>query len=88
MKETHSIITTILGGVALLLTIVLVFISMNNRSLGRKLEAQQVIINNGQISQQVGRAIIQDAAQLAVQANNAGLRDLLSKHGITIQNQQ
>ncbi|MDR2463743.1 MAG: hypothetical protein LBD30_08205 [Verrucomicrobiales bacterium] len=88
MKETHSIIALILGGLALLLTIVLVGVSIGNRSLERKIQAQQVVINNGQVSQQVGRAIINDAATLAVNANNAALRELLAKHGIQINQNQ
>ncbi|MDR0533731.1 MAG: hypothetical protein LBH01_07235 [Verrucomicrobiales bacterium] len=87
MKDTQSTIAVFLGGIALVLTVVLVGVSISNRSLERKLQIQQGAIQQGQISQQVGTAIVRDAAQIAVQANNTQLRDLLSKHGITI-NQQ
>lgn len=67
-----------------MLTIVLVFINHSNRGLERKLQEQQVQIQNGNVSQQVGRAIVQDAATIAVNTNNEELRGLLNKHGIQI----
>jgi predicted Holliday junction resolvase-like endonuclease len=84
MKETQSTIAIFLGGIALVLTIVLVGVSISNRSLERKLQVQQGAIQAGQTSQQVGSAIVRDAATIAVQNNNSQLRELLGKHGITI----
>jgi hypothetical protein len=84
MKEISSIIAVIAGGIAFLLTVVLVGVSVSNRGLERKLQVQQAAIQNGQVSQQVGTAIVRDVAQVSVQAGNTALRDLLSKHGITI----
>jgi hypothetical protein len=84
MKQAHSSLAVLLGGLALLLTLILVIVSIMNRGLERKLQVQQGTIQQGQMSQQVGTAIVRDAAQLAVGQNNTQLRDLLSKHGITI----
>jgi hypothetical protein len=84
MKETQSTIAIFLGGIALVLTFVQVSISISNRSLERKLQAQQGTIQAGQASQQVGSAIVRDVANIAVQKNNTELRDLLGKHGLTI----
>lgn len=84
MKSVQSTIAVFLGGLALVLTLVLVITSVMNRGLERKLQAQQGTIQQGQISQQVGTAIVRDAAQIAVGQNNSQLRELLSKHGIQI----
>jgi hypothetical protein len=87
MKDIQSTIAVFVGGFALVLTVVLVGISISNRGLERKLQSQQGIIQQGQASQQVGTAIVRDAAQVSVQTDNTALRDLLSKHGITINTQ-
>jgi hypothetical protein len=77
-----------LGGLALVLALVVVIFNVTNQSLERKLQAQQGAIRQGQMSQQVGTAIVRDAAQMAVQGRDSQLRDLLAKHGITINEQQ
>lgn len=88
MKDTQSTIAVFLGVLSLMLVLILAGFSLSNRSLGRKLQAQQGQIRQGQISQQVGQAIVKDVATLAVQNNNTELKDLLQKHGITINVQQ
>jgi hypothetical protein len=84
MKETQSTIALFLGGFALLLTIIVVGFGLSNRGLEHKLQGQQGTINKGQLSQQVGSALIRDAATIAVNQSNSQLRELLSKHGISI----
>lgn len=82
MKPWQFYLSTTLAGLTLLLTIALLVITTSNRTLERGLQDQQVNINRGQMSQQVGTAVVQDLAQLSI--TNSKVKDLLSKHGITV----
>jgi signal transduction histidine kinase len=82
MKPWQFYLSTTLAGLTLLLTIALLVITTSNRTLERGLQDQQVNINRGQMSQQVGTAVVKDLAQLSI--SNSKIKDLLAKHGITV----
>ena len=58
------------------------YVSTSNRTIERGLQDQQVNINRGQLSQQVGTALVKDLAVASV--SNSKIKELLSKHGITV----
>ncbi len=82
-KHTAAVV---LGGLTLLLTVTLIGLGVSNQYLQRSLqeEAQksQATINQGQLSQQFGQAIIRDMANASI--NNPRMKDVLAKHGITV----
>jgi len=82
MKSFEFAIVTGLGGLCLVAAVALVVITSANRSIERGLQEQQLMINRGQVSQQIGAAIVRDLAGLSV--NNAKIRDLLSRNGINV----
>jgi len=71
-----------MAGLTVVMTIALLIISTSNRTIERGLQEQQVNINRGQLSQQVGTALVKDLAVASV--SNAKIKELLSKHGITV----
>lgn len=71
-----------MAGLTVIMTIALLVISTSNRTIERGLQEQQVNINRGQMSQQVGTALVKDLAVASV--SNAKIKELLSKHGITV----
>lgn len=71
-----------MAGLSVVMTIALLVISTSNRTIERGLQEQQVNINRGQMSQQVGTALVKDLAVASV--SNAKIKELLSKHGITV----
>jgi len=82
-KNTTSVV---LGGLSLLLTVTLIGLGVSNqylqKSLQEELQKNQPTINQGQLSQQFGTAIIRDMAAASV--NNSKMKDVLAKHGITV----
>lgn len=82
MKPAHFYISTTLAVLCLLLAIVLVIIASANRGIERGLAEQQMVINRGQVSQQIGSALVRDLAGSSV--SNTRIKELLSKHGINV----
>lgn len=82
MKSIQSLILTALCGLCLLAAVALVAVSAANRGIERGLQEQQTVINKGQVSQQIGTAIVRDLANLSV--NNAKIRELLARNGINV----
>ncbi|MDX6765498.1 MAG: hypothetical protein SFU85_01775 [Candidatus Methylacidiphilales bacterium] len=82
MKPWQYYVSTGLASLALLLTIALLVVTTANRNVERGLQEQQVNINRGQLSQQVGTALVRDLAVASV--SNSRVKELLSKHGITV----
>jgi|GEM_PF-4154976 len=73
-----------LGALALFLALVLITLSLANRGLQRQLQAQQVQINNGRVTQQVATNIIRELAQTGVNSKDQELLALLKKHGFDV----
>jgi hypothetical protein len=82
MKPIEFAVTTGLAGLCLVAALALVVITSANRSIERGLQEQQQVINRGQVSQQIGTALVRDLASISV--NNAKVRDLLSRNGINV----
>lgn len=82
MKPIEFAVTTGLAGLCLVAALALVVITSANRSIERGLQEQQQVINRGQVSQQIGTALVRDLAGVSV--NNAKVRDLLSRNGINV----
>lgn len=66
-----------LAAVALALTLSLIALSYANRGLQRQLQTQQILINNGQLTQQLSTTIIRELAQTGVTTKDQELIDLL-----------
>ncbi len=86
MNNWQNTTSVVLGVLALFLTLTLVGIGVSNQYMQKNLQEQaqkeQPSINQGQLSQQLGTAIIKDMAASSV--NNQRMKDLLAKHGITV----
>jgi cell division protein YceG involved in septum cleavage len=82
MHKWQYFVSLALSVVALLLTIILIVTGLTNQSTQSELQKQQIEINKGQASQQIGTALLRDMAVVSV--NNAKIKDLLGKHGFTV----
>jgi NADH:ubiquinone oxidoreductase subunit 6 (subunit J) len=82
MQKWQYYVSLALSALALLLTIVLIVTGKTNQTIQKELQAQQVEINRGQVSQQIGTALLRDMAVASVSNNK--LKDLLAKHGFTV----
>jgi hypothetical protein len=82
MKPPHFYISTTLAVLCLICSLALVIIASANRSIERGLADQQMVINRGQVSQQIGTALVRDLAGSSV--GNSKIKDLLAKHGINV----
>jgi uncharacterized membrane protein YhiD involved in acid resistance len=82
MKPIEFYISTGLASLALLATIFLVVITSANRSIEQALQDQQLRINRGQVSQQIGSALVRELANASV--SNSKIRELLTKNGINV----
>ena len=90
MRSSHFYISTALAAICLLLSIWIIFAGSSNQKLQtelskqqQQLQAQQEQINAGNvISQQVGPNILRDMAMVSVE--DQAMKDLLAKHGYTV----
>lgn len=73
-----------LSVLTLLLVLALIVLSLSNRSLQRQLQAQQIQINNGRVTQQVATTVIREMAQTGVNSKDQELLNLLRKHGFDV----
>jgi hypothetical protein len=82
MRPIHFYLSTTLACLCLLATIILISVGAANRSIERGLQDQQLTINRGQVSQQIGTALVRDLAGLS--PSNSKVKELLAKHGINV----
>ncbi len=66
MKPPQFIVTVILALIPLVLVINLIFMGQKNESLQATYQQQQVDINKGSMSQQIGVNLLKDIAQASV----------------------
>ena len=78
-------VQAVLGIVAVLLAIVLVVTGGMNRSLQARVAAGQAKIANAQAAANVNNNLIRMLAKSAAENNDAQLRTLLARNGITFQ---
>lgn len=82
MKPWQFFITTGLGVAGLILAIALIIQGNANGDVQFQLQQQQVEINKGSMSQQVGVNLLKEMAQVAVNDND--MKDLLKNNGFTL----
>jgi cell division protein YceG involved in septum cleavage len=82
MQKWQYYVSLALSAVALLLTITLIVTGKTNQDIQQELQKQQFEINKGQVSQQIGTALLRDMAVASV--DNAKIKDLLAKNGFTV----
>jgi hypothetical protein len=82
MKFWEFCVSILLSLVALVFAALLIVSNQNNRRLEKILNTQQVIINEGQLSQQIGSAVVQDLAVVSVR--NPKIKQLLADNGFTV----
>ena len=82
MNRWQFLTTTGLGLVCLVLSIATIVSGRANQNLQAQLQAQQVEINKGTGSQQVGTNLLRDIATAATK--NDKLRELLKRNGFTL----
>lgn len=82
MKSWEFQTTLGLSLLALALTITVIIAGQGNRDLQEELTKQQLEISQAVRLQQTGQAIVRDLASASL--NNDKIKDLLSKHGISV----
>ncbi|MDQ3117686.1 MAG: hypothetical protein M3Q86_13940 [Verrucomicrobiota bacterium] len=81
MKRWQFTFLLTLGIVCLGLSLVTIVFARENRKLQEGLQAQQAIINKGNLSQQIGTNLVREMA--AVAQNNEKMRTLLQENGFS-----
>lgn len=92
MKQQQSLISLALSALALLLAVWVIALNSSNRSLQKVYnEKVQTEVKNktpevqkGPTSQQIGTNIIRDMASVALKPENAAIKDVLAKRGLTV----
>ena len=82
MNRWQFLTTSGLGLICVCLSIAVIISGKSNQNLQSDLQAQQIEINKGNMSQQIGTNVIRDIAAAATK--NLKLRDLLSRNGFTL----
>ena len=82
MSRWQFITTSLLGLLCLVLSIATIRSGKANQKLQADLQAQQIEINKGTMSQQVGTNLVRDIAVAATK--NTKLKDLLARNGFTL----
>ena len=75
-------ITSALAGLSILLVIALFTLNQANQGITRGIQAQQNVINQGRVGEQVGQAVLRDMAALSVQ--NQKIKQLLANNGFNV----
>lgn len=86
MKAWQFFTVLLLAVIAAGLSVALVFTARGNADLQQSIEARQVQLNRSVLTpqaQQIASGILQDMGRVAV--TNAPMRQLLAKHGYTVQ---
>ncbi len=82
MKRGQFTLLMIIGAACLCLSLVTVVFARQNRKLQEAVQEQQVIINKGALSQQIGTNLVREIA-VAAQTDDK-LRQLLQDNGLNI----
>jgi len=82
MKAPQFYITTGLGAVCLVLSVVAISLSRSNQSLQSRFQSQQDEINRGTQSLQIGQSLIKDMAEVSVK--NEKIKLVLARNGYTV----
>ena len=82
MTRWQFLLTTLLSLVCLGLSIAVILSARTNQKLQAEIQGQQMEINKGTQSQQIGTNLVRDIAVAATKNDN--LKDLLSRNGFTL----
>lgn len=82
MRRWQFRILLVAGLACLVLSLVTIVFARENRKLQEAVQAQQVIINKGSLSQQIGTNLLREMA--AVAQNDDKMRALLQENGFNI----
>ncbi len=82
MKRWQFSILLTLGVVCLCLSLVTIVFARENRKLQQSVQEQQVIINKGNLSQQIGTNLLREMA--AVAQTDEKMRALLQENGYSL----
>ena len=86
MKMWQFVIALILGFICLGLSSFGIITGITNQKLQSDIQVQQLEINKGNLTQQVGTNLVREIAAKA--ANNENLKNLLIRNGFTFNEQQ
>jgi len=84
MKAPHFYITSGIGFLCLVLSVVTIVLNQANGELQADFNRQQEEINQSNASNQALQNLLKDLAALS--AKNDKVKDLLSRHGYTVKN--
>ncbi len=82
MKHWQFTLLLLLGAACVCLSLVTIVFARENRKLQETLQAQQVIINKGTLSQQLGTNLLREMA--AVAQTDDKMRQLLQDNGYSL----
>jgi cell division protein YceG involved in septum cleavage len=82
MKPIPYFITIALAAACLILSLVLIISGQSVQKLSTDAQNQQIEINRGSLSQQVGANLLKDMAASSV--SNEKMKAILTKHGFTV----
>ncbi len=83
MNRIQFVITTVLGGVALLLLTACVVLAMTNRGLQAEIGARQQFVQQSVQLEGLYREIVRALAELGARNNDEAVRAMLQRHGIS-----
>jgi len=83
MKPTQFYVGVALGAACLVLSIASVCMGQSNQRLQLEAQGQQLEINKGNMSQQIGTNILRDMAQSSVKDEK--MKAVLAKNGFNVQ---
>jgi hypothetical protein len=83
MARWQYVLAVVLGAICVGLSAAVIVSSKSNEDLQAELQAQQIEINKGIHSQQIGTNLVREIAVAA--EKNQKLRDLLMRHGFTLE---
>ncbi|MEO8043666.1 MAG: hypothetical protein ABI674_02060 [Spartobacteria bacterium] len=82
MKAWQFTVLLVLGIACLCLSLVTIVFARENRKLQQSVQEQQVIINKGNLSQQIGTNLLREMA--AVAQTDEKMRALLQQNGFSL----
>ena len=82
MTRLQFVLTTILALICVGLSVAAIISARTNQKLQAEIQAQQIEINRGTQSQQIGSNLVRDIAVAATK--NDKLKDLLARNGFTL----
>lgn len=84
ISSAQILLLTVLGAIALLLVLANIGLSLNSQQAQAEVNARQQYINQTVEVSRLNTQIVQALANLAVQNNDASIRNLLESQGISI----